>query len=67
MGQQRDGVAMDVRVQETLRLEVPGPNGPETVAITVEHKSGQVARLRIRAPDKVRIVRRHRAEPAAIG
>lgn len=64
---QRDGVAMDVRVLETVHLEVPGTNGAhQRIAITVESKSGQVARLRIRAGDSVTIKRPGRQEiPAA--
>lgn len=61
----RDGVVMDVRVDETLtimvndtvRLDVPTAHGIERVAITLEHKSGKVARLRIRAADSVTIKR----------
>lgn len=49
---------MDVRVDETVRLDVPKPGGGvERVAITLEHKSGKVARLRIRAADNVTIDR----------
>ncbi len=61
----RDGVAVDVRVLETVHLEVPGANGVQRVAITVEQKSGQLARLRIRAGDSVTIKRPQRKEPAA--
>lgn len=64
MSTQRDGVSVDVRVQETLRLEVPRAGGFDLVAITVEHKSGKVARLRICAPDEVRIRRPKSREPA---
>lgn len=61
----RDGVVMDVRVDETLTLEVnetlrldlPTSQGVQRVAITLEHKSGKVARLRIRAADSVTIKR----------
>ncbi|WP_397536295.1 hypothetical protein [Roseateles sp.] len=60
---QRDGVSVDVRVTETLQLEVPGVHGPERVSITVEHKSGQLARLRVRAGDNVTIKRPARKEP----
>ena len=51
------GVAVDVRVTETLRLDVTGPDGPGVVTITVERKSGQMTRLRIDAPTSVRIRR----------
>jgi hypothetical protein len=55
MSNQRDGWAIDVRVAETMHIEVPGPDGMERVAITLEHKSGQRARLRVRAKEGVRI------------
>lgn len=57
MGQpQRDGWAIDVRVTETMLIDVPRADGAvERVAITLEHKSGQVARLRVRAKADVRI------------
>lgn len=65
----RDGVAMDVRVRETLHLDVNGAAGApqQRIEITVEEKSGQVARLRIRAGDDVRIVRPQRRELAKAG
>jgi hypothetical protein len=61
------GVAMDVRVHETVRLELTSADGTETVAITLERKDGQVARLRIQAPQAVRICKPARREflPAA--
>lgn len=62
------GVKVDVRVTETLRLEVPGQDGStSTVAITVEHKSGQVARLRITAPLAIRIKHPRKAPELAPG
>lgn len=54
----RGGVAVDVRVDETLHLEVLDilNNGKtERIAITVEHKSGGVARMRVNASRNVRI------------
>lgn len=47
---------VDVSVGDTLQLTMPGPDSRPVVAqITVEKKSGQVARLRIRAADAVAI------------
>lgn len=66
-GGHRDGVSVDVRVTETLHIEVPGEHGPERVSITVESKSGQLARLRVRASDSVTIKRPGRKEALAIG
>ena len=69
----RDGIVMDLKVDETLtlavndtvRLDVPVEGGVERVAITLEHKSGQVARLRIRAADSITIKRPSRREFAS--
>lgn len=55
MAAQRDGWAIDVRVAETMLIEVPRADGMERVSITLEHKSGQIARLRVRAKEGVRI------------
>lgn len=56
MAAQRDGWAIDVRVAETMLIEVPAADGgAERVSITLEHKSGQIARLRVRAKEGVRI------------
>lgn len=55
MGPQRDGWSIDVRVTETMLIEVARPDGVERVSITLEHKSGQIARLRVRAGDAVTI------------
>ena len=55
MAAQRDGWAIDVRVAETMLIEVPRADGMERVFITLEHKSGQIARLRVRAKEGVRI------------
>lgn len=58
-----DGIVTDIRVAETLRVEVPSPEGPRLVTITLEHKSGQVARLRVRAPDDVVVGKKHSRFP----
>lgn len=65
----RNGVAIDVRVEESLHLELPRDDGIgfERVTITVEHKSGQVARLRIKAGDVVRIRHPRQKTPEPIG
>lgn len=68
MSKQRDGVTTDVRVRETLHLDVDGADGaPQRIAITLEEKSGQIARLRIQAGDSVRIVRPAKRELAKAG
>jgi len=59
------GVKIDVRVADTLRLEVPTQSGTEVVTLTVEHKSGQFARLRVNAPASVRVQHSRRREPVA--
>jgi hypothetical protein len=68
MAKRDGGVQMDVRVRETLHLDVDGAAGaPQRIEITVEEKSGQVARLRILAADTVRIIRPRRREPESAG
>lgn len=54
---QRDGIVTDLRVAETLRVAVPSPDGTRTITVTLEHKSGQVARLRVKAPEDVVLTR----------
>ncbi len=63
------GVSMDVRVRETLHLDVDGADGlpPQRIEVTVEEKSGQVARLRIRAGENVRILKPLKRELARTG
>lgn len=51
----RKGVLVDVRVDDRLRIEVPVADGTEVVTIELEHKSGQMARLRVQANESVRI------------
>ena len=49
-----DGIVTDLRVAETLQLEVPSADGAcRTVTVTLEAKSGQMARLRVQAPNDV--------------
>lgn len=63
----RAGVIVDVRVEERLRIDVPTENGIETVTISLEHKSGQVARLRIQAAEPVTIRPPRRRELPVVG
>ena len=56
-GHYSKGLATDVRVGESLRVEVPGTEG---LTITLEAKSGQVARLRIQGDKEVTITRPRR-------
>ena len=67
MAIQRDGWSIDVRVTETMLIEVPRDGGTERVSITLEHKSGQVARLRVRAKDGVKIRPPKMAKEPALG
>lgn len=64
---QRDGWSIDVRVTETMLIEVPRDGGIERVSITLEQKSGQVARLRVRAKDGVKIRPPKMAKEPALG
>ncbi len=63
----REVLTTDVRVNETLDLQIVNSDGSrETVRIQLLSKSGQMARLRIDAPESVHIPRGIRArEPAA--
>ena len=48
---------MEMRARETVRIDVPSMMGNiESITITLEHKTGQVARLRICASDLVAIM-----------
>lgn len=67
MAIQRDGWSIDVRVTETMLIEVPRDGGIERVSITLEQKSGQVARLRVRAKDGVKIRPPKMAKEPALG
>ena len=67
MATQRDGWSIDVRVTETMLIEVPRDGGIERVSITLEQKSGQVARLRVRAKDGVKIRPPKMAKEPALG
>lgn len=51
----RERLLIDVAVGETLHVSVPGDKGAHNVSVTVEKKSGQVARLRIVAHEAVEI------------
>lgn len=57
-------IAVDVRVAETLAFEVPqGADDaakPQRVLITIDRKSGQMARLLIHIPDHVTLLHRGR-------
>lgn len=55
----RDGVAMDLREGDTVRLELPAGAAVDCgrIVITLESKTGRKARLRIQADDSVRIAR----------
>ncbi len=65
---QRDGIVTDLRVAETLQMEVPSPDGTlKRVTVTLEQKSGQVARLRVRAPADVVLVRPASKKMALVG
>ena len=50
------GCVVDIRTDEEVRLQA-GSEDTFVVVITLEHKSGQAARLRINAPAAVRITR----------
>lgn len=68
MGIQRDGWSIDVRVTETMLIEVPRDGGGiERVSITLESKSGQMARLRVRAKEGVKIRPPKMAREPALG
>lgn len=60
-------IVVEVRTEERLRIDVPTSTGIETVTIMLEHKSGQVARLRIQAAEPVTIHPPRRNLPAAVG
>ena len=59
----RDGVAMDLREGDTVRLELPAGAAVDSgrIVITLEAKTGRKARLRIQADDSVRIARPEKA------
>lgn len=57
----RRGVSLDLRRGAELSLQVPGGG---TIRVTLEHKSGQSARLRVQAPAEVRISHEGREIPA---
>lgn len=54
----RERLLIDVAVGDTVQFTLPSHNAdmaPQEVHVTVEKKSGQVARLRIRAAESVAI------------
>ncbi|MBA3622868.1 MAG: hypothetical protein H0W48_00055 [Methylibium sp.] len=53
----RRNVVMEIRADESLHIEVPQTEGAQRITLTLEHKSGHRARLRITAPDDVLINR----------
>jgi hypothetical protein len=55
----RSGIAVDLAVEERVVLTDPVDN--RQITLTLEHKSGQRARLRIEAPSDIRIGRPDRA------
>jgi hypothetical protein len=52
---ERNGIAVDLAVDERIVLVVPVDN--VEITLTLEHKSGQKARIRVHAPSDVRIGR----------
>jgi hypothetical protein len=55
------GVSMDVRVGEVLEIVPPaGAVDNRKITVTLEHKDGRRARLRITASEDVRIERQDR-------
>lgn len=52
----KGGLSVDVRVGESLRLDIDDGDTKQCVLISLEQKAGQAARLRIVAAEKVRIV-----------
>lgn len=56
----RGGFSVDLGVDTSVALVIRNPSqsvDTQEITITLEHKSGQKARLRIKAPESVRIVR----------
>ena len=70
---QQGGRTVDVRVRETMLIDVPRVDGTvDQVAITLEHKSGQMARLRVQVPEGIsvrppKLTRTQREMPPALG
>jgi hypothetical protein len=59
------GMAIDVRVGESIALHP----SVETlnIVLTVEHKSGQQARLRVQSDQQLRVLRVHGGKLVAVG
>lgn len=64
----RELLVTDVRVGQELGMVITHQDGTkETVQIRLVHKSGQIARLAIDAPDSVQIPRNNRTKECAVG
>lgn len=62
MAERIGGIAVDLCVEERVVLRHPVDN--TEIVLTLEHKSGQKARLRIQAPSSIQIGRPDRAVKA---
>jgi hypothetical protein len=62
MTDEKTGLAIDVKVDETIALDLPN----QRITIRVEAKSGQQARLRVRSEQGVKVTRLSRAKLATL-